>query len=269
MRVKYFLFFAVLFSLIDTANAQRVGRKGVTPVQRGNGNNTSQKKSDYTLAGLQGKWQEFKRTDYHGNEVGFTDSIQLKFTDTNKVQTRTSVSNSMTMTGIADIDGDNNLTVASDAYTIKSFANNELVLDDNDKYLHQLKKVDEYWYETLGKLSVKQDTYNNTVKVTLKDITGKWSIYKRQAKPGAITNDMELIKYLNITTKVNDSTASGDLTFYQGQSSQESPCTVTLSGSDIKIMAGQHKWALSIYQADANNFIFGNEGLLYFSKAEH
>jgi hypothetical protein len=269
MLVRYSLFFIMLFSFIGTTNAQHVGRKGVTPIQRGNANGPSQKKSDYTLDELQGKWQEFKRTDYHGNEVAFTDSIQLNFTDSNKVQTRTSISNSMTMTGVADIDGDNNLSAASDAYTIKSFGNNEMVLDDDDKYLHHLKKVDKYWYETLGNLSVKQDSYNNAVKVSLKDILGKWSIYKRQAKPGAINNDMELIKYLNITTKVNDSTASGNVTFYQGQSSQELPCTVTVSGSDIKIMAGQHKWALSIYQADTNNFIFGNEGLLYFSKAEH
>jgi hypothetical protein len=266
MITRFSLFFLMLFSFI-MVNAQ-VHRKGVAPVQRGSAT-TDTKTPDYSVAQLMGKWQEFKRTDYHGNVVGFTDSLQLNFTDTNKVETRTSISNSMSMTGVASIDGDNTLTAAADSYTIKEFGKNEMVLDDNDQYLHQFKKVDVYWYEMLGKESVKQDTYDSSVKTSITTILGKWSIYKRQAKPGAVTKDVQLIKYLDITSKTNDSSASGNVTFYQGQSSQQLPCTVSVSGSNIKIVAGSSKWDLSIFQADADNFIFGNSGLLYFSKKDN
>lgn len=265
MMAKYLLFFVLLFCLTQV-NAQ-VRRKGVTPVERGAQQHQS-KVSDYTLEELQGKWQEFKRTDYRGNEVAFGDSLQLNFTDSDKVATRTSISSSMSMTGAASIDGDNNLTAAADAYTIKSFGKNEMVLDDNDQYLHQFKKVDMYWYEMLGKTSVKQDTYDSSVQTKLANILGNWSVYKKTAKPGAVTNDMQIINYLNITKKLSDTTASGDITFYKGQSSQQLPCTVTLSGSNIKIVAAPSSWSLSVYQADGTNFIFGNDGLLYFSKKD-
>ena len=265
MKSKYFLFY-ILMLLSSISNAQQVHRKGVTPVQRGS--NSSTKTADYTLTQFIGKWQEFKRTDYRGNEVGFTDSLQLNFTDSDKVETRTSISNTMTMTGVANIDGDNTLTAAADSYTIKAFGKNQMILDDDDQYLHQFKKVDTFWYEMLGKTPIKQDTYDTLIKTSITTLLGKWSVYKRQAKPGAISDDMEIIKYINITSKTTDSTASGNVTFYKGQSSQQLPCTVTISGSNIKIVAGQSKWELSIFQADGSNFIFGNSGLLYFSKKD-
>jgi len=265
MPLRYFLLFTILFSF-NKINAQ-VQRKGVSPLQRGPQPGQT-KTPDYSLAQLKGKWQEFKRTDYHGNDVSFGDSLLLNFTDSDKVETKTSISNSMTMTGTANIDGDNTLTAAADQYTIKSFGKNEMVLDDNDQYLHEFKKVDLFWYELLGKTSVKQDTYDTSVKVKVSTILGDWTVYKKQAKPGFITGDTPLIKYLNLTNKTSDSTASGELTFYKGESSQQMPCTITLSGTNIKIVAGQNSWDLSVYQADADNFIFGNSGLLYFSKKD-
>jgi hypothetical protein len=265
MKVKYFSFIVLIFC-VTAANAQ-VHRKGVAPIDKGSRINA--KPADYSIAQLKGKWQEFKRVDYNGNEVTFGDSLLLNFTDSSKVETRTSISNSMSMTGIASIDGDDNLTAAADSYTIKSFNNGELVLDDNSQYVHHFKKKDQFWYELLGKTSVKQDTYDTFVKASITAILGNWSVYKRQAKPGAITNDMQLIKYLNINSKTTDSTASGNVTFYQGQSSQQLPCTVSINGSDIKIVAAQNQWALSIFQADGSNFIFGNSNLLYFSKKDN
>jgi hypothetical protein len=260
------LIIAVLLLSFLTTNAQ-VRRKGVTPINTGVKN--EQKSSDYSLSQFKGKWQEFKRMDYRGNEVGFTDSLQINFLDSTRAETRTSISNSMSMTGAASVDGDNNLAVAADSYTIKSFGKNEMILDDDVEYLHQFKKVDQYWYETLGKVQVKQDSYDTSVKTSLSTIIGKWSIYKRQAKPGFITGDMQLLKYVNINVKTSDSTASGDVTFYQGQSAQQLPCTVSLNGSNIKIAAGANNWNLSVFQADGSNFIFGNEGLLYFSKKDN
>ena len=267
MTMRFFLFFGLLFSFAKIS-AQAVHRKGVAPIDKSKPADST-KAADYTVSQLKGKWQEYKRTDYHGNAIDFGDSLLLNFTGDDKVETKTSVSNSMSMVGIASIDGDNNLTVASDAYTIKAFGKNEMVLDDNDQYLHQFKKVDEFWYEMIENKPAAAAAQDTAVKVAIQNTLGNWSIYKRQAKPGAITNNMELIKYLNIKTKTTDSTAVGNITIYEGETSQQLPCTVSISGSTIKIIAGQNKWQLSVFQADANNFIFGNSGLMYFCKKEN
>ena len=76
----------------------------------------------------------------------------------------------MTMVGEADIDVDNTLTVAADEYTIKSFVDGVLTLDDNDKFIHRLKKVDMFWYETLGKVSSKQTDYSKPIKISVSNI---------------------------------------------------------------------------------------------------
>jgi hypothetical protein len=265
MRSKYFLILVLLFSFIVQSNAQ-YKRRGETLQTRGN-KSTKAKKSDYTIAQLKGKWQEFERKDRSGNTVvPFNDSIQLKFSDSNKVQTRTSIITSMTLDGESEIGDGNVLTVAADEYTIKSLDSNSLVLDDNEKFIHTLKKVDSFWYETLGKLSVKQDEFSTPIIVGINNVLGKWSVYRRKAKPGATNDNTLLIKYLNISGKADEHNAAGDITFYQGQSAQQLPCTVMLNGSDIKIVAGKNTWSLSVYQADANNFVFGNSSLLYFCK---
>jgi hypothetical protein len=264
--VKYFLFFLIFCFLVNQTNAQ-YKRRGETLQTRGNAKtNNSKKKADYTVSQLKGKWQEFARINRpDSSTVAFNDSIQLNFTDSNKVRTRTSVVTSMTMDGEADIDVDNTLTAAADEYTIKSLKNNELVLDDNEKFIHHLKKVDTFWYETLGRLSYQQESLGKAIKVSISDIIGNWSVYRRQAKPGA-TGNVQLIKNLNISAKTGANTASGDITFYKDKNIQQLPCTITLSETSIKIVAGANVWNLDTYQADANNFVFGNSDLMYYSK---
>jgi hypothetical protein len=265
-RVKYFLFFMIFCFLVNQSNAQ-YKRRGETLQTRGNTTaNNSKKKADYSLSQLKGKWQEFERISRaDSTAVSFNDSIELNFTDSNKVRTRTNVVTSLTLDGEADIDNDNTLTVAADEYTIKSLKGNELVLDDNDKFIHHLKKVDTFWYETLGKLSSKQESFSKAIKVSISDIVGKWSVYRRQAKPGA-TGNVQLIKILNISAKTGANTASGDITFYKDKNIQQLPCTITLSETSIKVTAGANVWNLDTYQADASNFVFGNSALMYFSK---
>ncbi len=264
MRAQYFLFLILFFSFITQANAQ-YKRRGETLQKRGN--NSKSKKPDYSLLQLQGKWQEFERKDRRTSAVvPFNDSVQLIFTDSNKVQTRTSIETSMTLDGEADIDGDNTLTVAADVYTIKSLAGNTLALDDNDRFIHRLRKTDSFWFEKLGKLSVKPEDFSTPIAVGINSILGKWYVYRRRAKPGATSRNAMLIKNLNIPAKSDEHTASGDITFYQQQSSQQLPCTITLHGVDIKIVAGKNTWNLSVYQADAENFVFGSSSLLYYCK---
>jgi hypothetical protein len=265
---KYFLVSMILFCFLSPTKAQ-YKRRGET-LQTNNGTTakkTAKKKADYTVSQFLGKWQEFERKDRTTNEaIAFNDSIQIIFSDSNKVRTRTSVVTSMTMVGEADIDADNTLTVAADEYTIKSFADNILTLDDNDKFIHRLKKVDMFWYETLGKVSAKQNDYSNPIKISVSNILGKWSVYRRQAKPGATSDNALLIKNLNILNKTGANTASGDVTFYQNQTIQQLPCTITVTDTNIKIISSNGSWDLSVYQADANNFVFGSSELMYFSK---
>jgi hypothetical protein len=264
--VKYFLFFIIFFCLVTQTNAQ-YKRRGETLQTHGNSKTSnSKKKADYTVSQLKGKWQEFARINRaDSSAVTFNDSIQLNFTDSSKVRTRTSIVTSMTMDGEADIDNNNTLTVAADEYTIRSLKNNELVLDDNEKFIHHLKKVDTFWYETLGKISSKQENFSKAIKVSISDIVGNWSVYRRQAKPGTNGN-VQLIKSLNISAKTGANTASGNITFYKDQNIQQLPCTIILSETSIKVTAGANVWNLNTYQADANNFVFGSSDLMYFSK---
>ncbi len=262
---KYFSIVTLLLAFFLQSNAQ-YKRRGET---LGNPRNKSaaSKKADYTIDQFKGRWQEFQRIDRKdSSSVGFNDSIQLKFGDSSKVMTRTSVITSITLVGDAEIGDNNVLTVAADEYIVKSLTAKELVLDDEERFVHHLRKIDSFWYETLGKNAVKKEDYSTPISTSINNILGKWSVYRRQAKPGAISDDALLIKYLNLKSKMNETTAVGDVTFYKGQTSQQASCTATINGTEIKIVAGANTWTLSIYQADANNFIFGNSKLLYFSK---
>src|SRR5580704_3393549 len=235
---KIYFISVLLFTLFMKADAQ-YRRRGET--LQSPGNKTTAKKASFTLSQLQGKWQEYQRNDRTNNtEVGFRDSIQLIFSDSNKVETRTSAITSMNLKGEADIDVDNTLTVAADQYLIKSITSTELVLDDNEQFIHMLKKVDSFWYEKLGRLSVKKNDYSSPVKATISGIIGKWAVYRRQANPGSVATGELLIKYLNITTKRDEHSATGNIAVYQGDNTQQLSCIVTLSGSDIKIVAGKN-----------------------------
>ena len=263
--LKYISVVYVLVCLFLPSSAQ-YKRRGETLQSRG-AKTAKPKKADYTIDQFMGKWQEFQRMNRSDNSVvSFNDSIQLKFSDSNKVMIRTSIVNSMTLVGDAEIGDNNLLTVGADEYTVKTFANNEMLLDDNEQFMHHMRKVDTFWYETLGKTSVKPDEFTTPVSTSINNILGKWFVYRRNAKPGAVNETELLIKNLNITRKTGESTAVGDMVFYQGKNSQQAPCTVTLHGGNIKIVAGSNIWNLSVYQADANNFVFGNSNLLYYCK---
>ncbi len=155
MKTKHFLLFVLLFSFIINANAQ-YKRKG--EALQTHGKNSKSKKADYTIEQFKGKWQEIERLDRKDSSpVSFQDSIQLIFSDSSKVRTKSSTNSPITMDGEAMIENDNLLTVAADEYTVKSLTTTDLVLDDNDKFIHRLKKVTQFWYETIGKDPAKKN----------------------------------------------------------------------------------------------------------------
>ncbi len=259
-------FWIVAFLLLFLDGHTQYKRKGETLQTRGNSSVGTKKKADFSLEQLRGRWQEIQRLDrVNGQPVPFNDSIQLYFSDSNKVKTRTSVATGMTMEGEAEIDPDNTLTAAADVYLIKSLNDSLLILDDNDKFIHRLRKMRRFWYESLGKTSIQSVNYVVAVRVDLSNLIGDWRIYRRKAKPGTMENTT-LIRNLNILKRENASTARGNIVFYRDQAIQQLPCVVTLVDTTLTIIADAHKWTLSTYQADKNNFVFGNKDLVYFSK---
>jgi hypothetical protein len=228
---------------------------------------TKKKKASFSLLQFSGKWQEIirkKRSD--SSAVVFNDSIQLKFYDNNKVQTKTSVATSLTLKGEAEIDEEDNLYAAADVYSIKSVTANQIVLDDNSRFIHTLIKMDSFWYEKLGKDTAKREEFSAPIEVQISSIMGKWYVYRRQAKPGAVSENEQLIKYFNVLKKSDATTAMGNVTFFRSTTTEQLPCTVALMGKAIRIIAGNFVWDFSVYQADSTNLVFGDNHLKYFCK---
>ena len=270
MLIRYFLGLFFLFFIIAGTNAQikmKAKRKGVTPIDiTKNKTKKAATTEVFTLEQFAGKWQEVSRTDRSGDSVEITDTIFLKFSDRNRVETRDGVK--LTIKGAATIDPPGNILVAAaDVYTILSVTKEKIVLYDQDRFIHTFNKKEQFWSETLGKLSVSEDVYKDPISVQLSDIMGNWRVYRRLAKPGAIVlPPTSLIKNLKITNKTGENTAKGEITFYQFET-ESSPCTIKVNNAFIEITAGTNNWTLFVYKADGKEFIFGNtDELLYYAK---
>lgn len=269
MLLKNVLTAGLIVLTLPPLFSQRVKRKGTTPIDVSKNKrqaNDGKPLVVFTVEQLTGKWQEIRRIYKNNSPENFTDTNYLNFTSPGKVITRTG-NNQTTMMGDASIEPGNELLAAADVYTILSVNDSTLVLDDQEYLIHTFKKTNEFWYETLGKLSVKQNVYKDPVAFTIADITGKWGVYKREAKPGAIHPPTNIIRYLKITEKTGESTAKGEITFYQSEQSKVLPCIIKTTNAGIEIMAGELSWNLFVYKADGKEFIFGDtDVMVYFAK---
>lgn len=267
MQAKLLIIPVIFFLLSAETMAQRVKRKGVTPTDITKKKNAAGKDGAmFTLEQFTGKWQETGRENREKDLAIIIDTILLNFTEPGKVITRDG--NHSNISGNAEIDGPHNILLAAgDVYTIISVTPVQLILDDQENYIHIFTKTEQFTYETYGKNAVKPDVYKEPVSVKLADITGKWSVYRRQAKPGAIHPPTNIVKYLFITDKVDDSTANGQITFYQDEKSQAMSCTVKINTNAIAITAGTNSWSFPVYKADGKEFVFGDpEVMLYYAK---
>lgn len=266
MQVKFLVIPLTFILLSAGVDAQRVKRKGVTPLDISKNKNVAGKNDiTFSLDQFTGKWQETGREDREKNLARIIDTIMLNFPEPGKIITRDG--NHSNIVGDAEIAPGNVLLAAADVYTIVSVTPEQLILDDQENYIHIFTKTPQFTYETYGKNIVKPDTYTEPVAVKLADITAKWSVYRRQAKPGAILPPTNIIRYLFITNKVDDSTANGQITFNVDEKSQAMSCTVKISDKAIAITAGTNTWNLAVYKADGKEFIFGDpEVLLYYAK---
>ena len=245
--------------------AQRVGRKGVTPI-----NTTASKKGqayNFTLAQLQGRWQEIKRTDADKTILPIGDTIYLHFTEADKVETRDGTKT--IMRGVAFIDEPGNILVAAaDVYTIAAITGSELLLLDDDGTVHTLAKKEIFWRETLGKNTVTDPVLDTPLDPNLADLAGiNWTVYRRRAKPGAVSNESVLIRYVKSIKDNGDKTATAELTFYSKDKTEVLPCTITVVNNQIEIKSGGHSWLMYVYKVEKDEWIFGDhKTLLYFAK---
>lgn len=260
----------VLLIFVLTAGmafAQKVIRKGMPPIDVSkNKTGRGKTKSLYNIGQFNGKWQETYRTDNSNNLLSYTDTVFLHFTDTGRVITRNG--NTSNMRGEAAIEDPNTLLAAADIYTIVSFTDSVMVLDNQEGLVHTLKKVKEFAFENYGKAAVKQDEFTFPVSVTLQDVMGKWMVYRKLAKPGAINPPVNIINNLKITDSTGENTAKGEVIFYQTDKSILLPCDIKVTNAGLNITAGEYNWQLFVYKADKKELVFGDVSvLLYYSKA--
>jgi hypothetical protein len=261
---------AMLLLLATTAvtHAQRVKRKGVTPVDVSKNKIIPVKDTPvFTLEQFTGKWQETARTDRnHNSPAVIVDTVLLHFTTPGKVITRDG--NHANISGAAEIEAPGNVLVAAaDIYTILSVSPEQLVLDDQENYIHTFTRTETFTYENYGKSAIGADTYGSPIAISLTDVMGKWSVYRRQARPGAVAPGTAIIKYLFISSRVDDNTANGEITFSQREKSTAMSCSIKVNATSIAVVAGENRWELFVYKADGKELVFGNsETLLYYAK---
>ena len=101
--MKYLLSAIALLLVAINTDAQKVIRKGTTPLMRGQKPGEKQAAA-FTMDQFQGKWQEVGRKTLKGKSASIKDTIYLNFFDDTKVDTREG--NEPNVKGDAEIDRD-------------------------------------------------------------------------------------------------------------------------------------------------------------------
>lgn len=260
--ISRILFFSLLLAAsAEQANAQ-VKRKGVTPAQVVKPVPTA----NYNTRQLNGKWQEVKRvSSAQRTETAFSDTLLMSFVNGN-AEVKDATSMRMTMRGTAEIEAPNALTVAGDVYTILSLDEKKLVVDDGE-FIRELEKRKQFYYETVGKTKIERDSFSKPVLIDIEKIKKKWDVYARKAEPGVISDQMAIIKLIQVNTVEGKDSASGTVLFYTGSVSELLPCKIYIHEGSMQINTNKVNWTYFIYKADGSEFVFGEAGkILYFAK---
>lgn len=266
LKKNLLITFIVLLAL-NPLFSQRVKRKGVTPIDVSKNKRLGEPETPvFTSSQFVGKWQEIVRSYKGKASMRYSDTIYLNFISNTKVTTKRGMESSME--GEVAIDNPGNiLLAAADVYTIVSVNNDTALLDDQEDYVHTFIKVPQFNFENFGKNVVKQDEYTTPITATLSQLLGKWSVYKKTAKPGVINPPTNIISYIKISQKTGENSATGEVSFYQTDQTKNLPCTIKISGTNMNITAGNNTWNLLVYKTDAKEFVFGDANvLLYFAK---
>ncbi|MEJ7610707.1 MAG: hypothetical protein WKF88_05945 [Ferruginibacter sp.] len=263
LSTVYCISILLLFSV--SAIAQKVIRKGMPPmtktVVRTNG------AAMYDVRKLNGKWQEFARRTLKNENIPFKDTLLFSISN-NKGFIKDNTSMNMTMRGDVSIEGPSTLIIGSDAFNILRQQGNMLFLKD-DTYIRSMKRVPRFYYETVGKDSIKLPEYNTTINAEMANLKGKWLVYRRQAEPGFITGKTELIKYVTISSG-SGMQGSGEITTYNGDNIAETHAAeFMLSPGRLTITSKKGTMVFNTYKANGKELIFGDlNGVLNYAKQE-
>jgi len=267
-----FLLSALLSFLLGTLTAQvvvanKVKRKGVRPIDMSKGTPAPAVNAMYTIGQLNGNWQEFRRTDVSNRRQDFTDTLLISIRN-NKGMVKDQISMNMEMMGEASVEAPSTLNIAGDTYTIKKADSRIMVLLDDDA-VHIMKRVAYFTYQTVGKDSIRAPRYTVLNDINLRNLSGKWFVYKREAVPGYINENTTLIKSVSVLNYNEDGSASGEIVTYKGEDniSEPAPCTISFTGGKLNINSKTGSMWFSVLKADNNEFIFGEEhGVMNYAK---
>ncbi len=261
MRYRFLLAVLLIF-IFQTVSFAQYTRGGMRPA------NISKPApapvAQFKVEQLNGKWQEAVRADSRNNAQSFTDTLLISVKN-NKGMTKDATAMSMAMKGEVTIDAPATLSIAGSVFTIQKLSDNILMLQD-ENYVRTLKKVAVFNYEIAGD-SVKHPEYSKPVNAQMDNVKGKWDIYRRQAAPGFITPETDLVKSLTIAAG-SGASGSGEIVIYNGDNlSTAYPCVITLMEGQIKLSSTKGTMIYNIYKADGNEFIFGDEkGVMNYGK---
>jgi len=121
-----------------------------------------------------------------------------------------------------------------------------------------------FWFETLPTDSIVPEKFVTPVTVSLSYISGKWIVYRRDARPGATATDEALIQVITIENKGKD--AFGEITFYQAGKTETLPCSITTEGTRLNIVTAKRSWQMDVYKEGEKELIFGSPTLMYYCK---
>ena len=259
----FFTLIVILFAL--SASAQKVIRKGMPPISKTVVR--TEGSPMYDIRKLNGKWQEIARRTSKNENLPFTDTL-LFVINNNKGFIKDATSMNMTMKGDVSIEGPSTLLIGSDAFNILRQQGNLLFLND-DNFIRTMKRVPRFYYETVGKDSIKLPEYQTAITADMNNIMGKWLVYRRQAEPGFITGSTELIKYITVRSG-SGMQGSGEITVYNGENISETyPAEFMLSPGRMTVTSKKGTMSFNTYKANGKELVFGDlKGVLNYAKQE-
>jgi hypothetical protein len=221
------------------------------------------KKPTYTLAQFDGRWQEISRTNIESKAaVEITDTMYLRFYDTDK--TKTKEGSSLEITGSAEIYKNDNLTTSAADFKIVSVDKNEMTLNDNMGNLRKFVKTDLFAYERAaapppGPLAAEKYT------IDLAFLKTNWYAYRRGANPGFVKSETPLIKKLNLIEKVSDNNYKGKVEYSRYGKAIVEDCTLMIGENNmLTLTSAGNTWNMELYKCDAKELVAGKKGEIVY-----
>lgn len=250
---------------VSTTEAQRVGRKGVTPATRPA---KPQPAAKYRPEQFSGRWQEVKRTNRAGETVEIVDTFYMHVQQRNKVVTREG--RNPYLTGALQVEPNDILVAAADVFTIVSVTDSSLVLYNQEQYNHHFQRVERFSYETdrAGDGPIKPAFTPSTR--TPEQLVGRWWMYKRQAPPGTVDLNAAYIKSFRVYAPTDSMAGKDWAIIAEAQRSEQMPARISVEGQQLRIVAGQKSFTYGIYESPAKELIVGDpdKELFFFRWAE-